>query len=429
MSKSCIGLLILFCLLSKHGYAGQFNYEDLVALIKKNNFTQIELVLAALPEELRSNYTLVYASRSLQGSNYDNPRTILFGRDAKLIVTFNGHPGQRNFDELEVLQFREHTKEFELRSIAFKDKVIFSEKNPEACLSCHGNSPRPIWASYEYIVDGTNQWPGFYGSSHDTPQKNAIEMAAFQRFKENAKTHSRYRHLKLDDEQMPWFPYGIGPLQHQYRPNNRAGNLLARLNAKKIANQILRSDWFRKHDNLSWMWLLECPQTKYASLQRELKNRFSAAFPAEKFHWLHQELKSLPDSARSIFILEKLLTGLNIYTWNMSIATLPGGKRFSTGIVSIDQLVVAVLLERLATDSWLRDYYRPMTNRDVYDSFRKDYYIDNVAPGGVGAVYDELGTHYDTELARSACPELARRAVVGNQTVRGRIPNRAATNG
>jgi len=415
MVRSRFVLLVIICLLSTHGYAEQFNYEDLVALIKKNNFTQIESVLAALPEELRSNYTLVYASRSLQGANYDNPRTILFGRDARLIITFNGHPGQRNFDELEVLQFLEHTKDFELRSISFKDKVIYSDKNPDTCLSCHGNSPRPIWASYDYEVDGTNQWPGFYGSSHDTPQKNAIEMEAFQRFKENAKTHPRYRHLKLDDERMPWFPYGIGPFQHQYRPNNRAGNLLARLNAKKIADQILKNDWFRKYENLSWMWLLECPETKL----NDLESRFATAFPVEQFYWVHKELKLLPDNVRSTFMLEKLLTGLNIFTWNMSIGTLPGGKRFSTGIVSIDQLVVAALLERLPTDSWLRKHYRPMTNREVYDSFSKNYYNSNVAPGGVGDAYDKLGIHYDSEQARSACPELARRVAVGNQSVRG----------
>ena len=150
-------------------------------------------------------------------------------------------------------------------------------------------------------------------------------------------------------------------------------------------------------------------------MREELEAQFTSAFPKEQFYLLHEDLESLPNGSRSIFILEKLLTGLDIYTWNMSISTLPGGKRFSTGIVSIDQLVVAAVFTQLAGDSWVRNYYLPRTNRDLYNSFSEGYYNSNVAPGGVGAVYDELGAYYDTVRARSACPELARRAVVGNQ--------------
>ena len=40
----------------------RFSYEDLVGLIKGRGFTSIEEVLPALPEDFRSNYTLMYAS-------------------------------------------------------------------------------------------------------------------------------------------------------------------------------------------------------------------------------------------------------------------------------------------------------------------------------------------------------------------------------
>src|SRR5256885_17060270 len=49
----------------------------------------------------------VFESRSLQGASPENPRVILFGPDARFIVTFNGSPAQRGF------RSEEHTSELQ----------------------------------------------------------------------------------------------------------------------------------------------------------------------------------------------------------------------------------------------------------------------------------------------------------------------------
>ena len=105
--------------------AHSLSYEDLVELITREELTTIEQVVSRLPVEYRDSYALGFHSRSLHGSSYESPRAILFGRDAKLIVTFNGDPGQQKYHELEIMQFREDTSEFEMRSISFEDGSAF----------------------------------------------------------------------------------------------------------------------------------------------------------------------------------------------------------------------------------------------------------------------------------------------------------------
>src|SRR5688572_936104 len=67
-------------------------YESVRARIEECSLRRIEEVLAALPDTHLANYTLMHRSRSLHGSSVENPRAILFGKDAKFVLTFNGDP-------------------------------------------------------------------------------------------------------------------------------------------------------------------------------------------------------------------------------------------------------------------------------------------------------------------------------------------------
>src|SRR4051812_43977881 len=93
-------LLCLFALTSPMTQAGELTYEDVVELIQKNHVLSIEQLLPKLPEEFRSNYTLMYSSRSLQDASYEHPRVIMFGNDARLTCAFNGEATQLGFDML-----------------------------------------------------------------------------------------------------------------------------------------------------------------------------------------------------------------------------------------------------------------------------------------------------------------------------------------
>src|SRR5579884_502312 len=79
-------------------FGSHFDFVKLRDLINSKNIESIESLLASLPEEYKLFFTLVYSSKSAQGATPENPRAILFGRDGKLILTFNGSPTQRNYN-------------------------------------------------------------------------------------------------------------------------------------------------------------------------------------------------------------------------------------------------------------------------------------------------------------------------------------------
>src|SRR5438105_1424294 len=97
---------------------GPLTYEDVLGLIQKNNISDLAGVIAALPEDFRSSFTLVNSSRSAQSATFESPRVIMFNQNAKLIMTFNGDPSESNYDRLELIQFRDQTNEFEFRAIS-----------------------------------------------------------------------------------------------------------------------------------------------------------------------------------------------------------------------------------------------------------------------------------------------------------------------
>ena len=96
-----------------------FDFASLLSLLQREHIDSIEQLLASLPAEQRSHYAVMFESRSLQSASFENPRVILFGPDARFIVTFNGSPAQRGFSTLETMEFDEQTKQFRLRELQF----------------------------------------------------------------------------------------------------------------------------------------------------------------------------------------------------------------------------------------------------------------------------------------------------------------------
>lgn len=395
-----------------------FDFEDLTRMIRDEQLDSVAAVIEHLPLEYRENYTLGYHSQSLQGSSHDNPRAILFGRTAQMVLTFNGDPGQRHYHAIEVMQFREDSNTFDLYSIDLSgSKARVIGPDPEICAGCHGTPPHPIWSSYEYGEKETSHWPGFYGSTHDAPILSPEEKAAFEHFKELARKHPRYRHLVLDKANDPWFPYGTGPLRHSLRPNNRLGNLLARWHARQIVALIRQNEFTDHHPDVADAWLLRCPATGDEPYRRRVRELFDATFPAADHKLAHEMLDKLPPDRRTAFMMEKLLTGSDSFDWDMTIQDPESSGRFFTGIVTIDELVGARWMSTLGSDHWLKRYFKPWSSRDLYNTFQDGYYAANVEPGGVGAAYDSVMNFYDESRAQLACPGVMRAALSKVETV------------
>lgn len=403
-----------------HTQAFAFDIDDLRELVREKDLSTVEEVLEHLPREYKESYTLAYASQSLQGSSPENPRAILFGRTAQFVLTFNGDPSQQHHDAIEAMQFREGSESFELYSIEFEDGAVdFSEPNPEVCAGCHGSPPHPVWSSYEYGDRETSHWPGLYGSTHDAPALEAGEKAAFQRFRARAASHPRYRHLVLSNTGAPWFPYAMGPNQHRLRPNNRLGNLLARWHARQIVALIREDDFVDRHPGVSQAWLLQCPGTAGDGYRRRVAALFEDRFPRGAHAYIHSVRDGLPPDRRTAFMMEKLLTGLDGFGWDMSIERPEETGRYFTGITTIDRLVGAQWLATLDDGHRLKRYHEPRTSRELYNTFADGYYETNVQPGGVGQAYDEVALYYDETRARRACNGLMREALAGTRSVAG----------
>jgi hypothetical protein len=227
--KAIISLFLLFS--CSTSWAASFTYTDLVNLIQQNNITSVEALLPKLPEDLRSNYTLMYASGSLQGATYANPRAIMFGTDASLTCAFNGDVSEIGFDHFECFQFDKESRSFDFHQIAFPTatakikKVVFSKSGMSAdgttsCLSCHSADPRPNWDGYSF-------WSGSYGASDD----EVGDPTQYAAFVKTRPSHPRYKWLiQGTDSDAPYNDNDIST-----RPNLRFSDFVGRMNAFRAA--------------------------------------------------------------------------------------------------------------------------------------------------------------------------------------------------
>lgn len=253
-------------------------YEDVVDLIKKNPKTgipvqTIEELLPLLPEELRSNFTFVYQSRSPHGGLGDDsqdavdplhPRVILFSRDGRLSLAFTGNPEKPGYNVLESIHFNDETASFVMSQFvlpaAGKGKAN-GRINPAQCLRCHGSDPKPITDSYPL-------WPGFYGSVRDTFPKGSPELPWYRKFLKEEAGRGVYKNLNFP-EGSSVTPY-LDPKRYnpntvqapadeiKYLPNTRLGMAWTELNRKRIQRKIKNAPLYKRYRYALLSGLLEC---------------------------------------------------------------------------------------------------------------------------------------------------------------------------
>ncbi len=165
------------------------SYESIVQLISLCKIKTIKKLLKLLPKKYLAHHTFSYATLAAVDSSIEFPMVTTFGEDGKLMLSFNGASFQDGFNNLDIIQFRDKTKEFEFRQIKFPrkwhEKVEFSHKNPSKCLGCHGEKPRPLWDSWSF-------WPGKYFSEAGSLYPR--EKQKYELFLKN-RNKGRYKHL------------------------------------------------------------------------------------------------------------------------------------------------------------------------------------------------------------------------------------------
>ncbi len=246
MDKCARWLLALVLGASSVPAARAAEIDSLVRAIADAKAYRVEEALAVLPEATRANYTLVFSSRSLQGASFSAPRAILFGADARLVVTFNGDPDARGFDALETMEFDPSTSSFHFREIAFRDGLPpeVSEDNPARCVACHGRPARPIW-------DSAPTWPGVYGERYRSglSEKEAQGMHAFLL---RQPQDPRYRWL-INAARFSDRTTYVGSAHDRYNgegfepPNARLGALLSAMQERALMTELASASQFRRY--------------------------------------------------------------------------------------------------------------------------------------------------------------------------------------
>lgn len=240
-------ILVLAILFTTHLQAAVISVDEVMAIIDNKQITNMEELLPELPYDLRSNFVAMFDSRSRQGASMEKPRIIMFGKDGKILMSFNGDSTHSNFNRLELIQFNEEKKNFEFFEIGFpivrdsNGRAVRPDKNPSSCLRCHGADPHPIWNSY-------NNWPGAFGSGDDFLEGN--ELSAFENFLTARRSMDRYSALS------PMTGSDLAPFSYekrgnvQFRPNLRMGSHMSRLQAKHVAELVRASGRFEKYASL-----------------------------------------------------------------------------------------------------------------------------------------------------------------------------------
>jgi hypothetical protein len=242
---------VYFCLAVAIGAtarAEEFGFESLRGLIESRGISSVDELVRALPADLRAHYTLVFASRSLQGASPANPRAILFGSDAEFVVTFNGDPTARGNSAVETMEFDPRSNNFQFREIQFPadrgGQVLISEANSARCVACHGQPARPVW-------DNPPFWPGAYGERYGAGL-SAAESKGMREFLALQPRHARYQNL-LGAASFAERRTYVASAHDVYNgvattsPNAQLSALLTRLNVRSILSEMASRPAFDAH--------------------------------------------------------------------------------------------------------------------------------------------------------------------------------------
>lgn len=194
-------LFILLLMISGIACAQEnITFQELQEIITRNNVRSVDQLIPLLPVEYRKNYTFMYESQSAQAPSVspDYPRAIIAGSDATFVMSFTKSPAVGPKvdapDTVETMEWNEAESRFVMRELVFNGRTApeVSEQNPQKCLTCHGDDPRPNWESY-------NLWPGAYGSlsrlSCDAIGVGTKEHNYYQSFLRTGRQSARYRDL------------------------------------------------------------------------------------------------------------------------------------------------------------------------------------------------------------------------------------------
>ncbi|MEW7292443.1 hypothetical protein [Aquimarina sp. 2304DJ70-9] len=182
----------------KEGYP-KMTINGIQDFIQKNNINSIVELLNKLPDHYKNNFSLVEHTKGEGQSNLRFPRIVLFGPDGVFLMNISTKPDDPKHDLLDCAELNEESGIWEFSQFDFTEKKPKLHRNPESCIRCHGDKPRPVW--------GTNMdWPGVFGDNEAAgPNGEALSYKHVLRMREIIKGETfsdRFDFLKWSDQKL-----------------------------------------------------------------------------------------------------------------------------------------------------------------------------------------------------------------------------------
>jgi hypothetical protein len=235
--------------------AGKLDIQAIQSWLASNPVTNMDDLVSCLPREYRSNYTLIYDSKSPHGKcgGVTAPRIVFFNQEANSIISIPGNkpdipPGTSDADrdkimhdcnDVEMFSYNEATASYTTGEVAFQppgtpQTAGVPTTNPQKCTACHTSDFHPKWDRYP-------SWPGTFGSNDDVLKAGSPELAKYQQYQAEIKkpgAAGRYKCF-LNPEGTDTPPY-----LHQTDPNKPANvfNTAARPNLRLSSNLSRQAD-------------------------------------------------------------------------------------------------------------------------------------------------------------------------------------------
>ena len=179
----------------------------------------LHLIRERRPEYL-SYHTFAYESFSLQTASFNNPRALVFGCDAKTVLTFNGLDRQKGYERLEVACANDQTKAIEFREITFpKEARVAPEELTSEQLKRNA------------VLSPVNGFPGRSCTQcHQSPARHAAGTPSV-----GGRTFRRVRRQQPAPRRYAWLPAEKSP---DHRPNDTLGTLLYYRNGERLVAEL-----------------------------------------------------------------------------------------------------------------------------------------------------------------------------------------------
>lgn len=210
-------------------------------------------LVCCLPRSYRQNFVIMHSSMAAQNSDILGPRVISFGTDGnnsappmlQAALSINGGAHYlNNHNNIEIAYNNPANDEVEFYDFDFTSGHGHrSEKNPMACIRCHGTDDHVGLGGMKTVFEDFDQWTravqGIHLNQNEQPLARAIERATERVFRSNR----RYRCL---DQEIA--------VKHHFSGHDSSTApelavfdfLLATLNDRRVAKVIRQTDQYEK---------------------------------------------------------------------------------------------------------------------------------------------------------------------------------------